>query len=152
MLRIYPGEPYFEMATKQGRMYRILEHRLVVARSLGRLLKPWEMVHHINGIKNDNRLDNLELLPAHIGNLVNQSYRLLTERVAELESRVQELEAMNKVQVLQIKSLRDGNTELSLPRSISRQESVETRTEGTPPDNVQKRPAPGTGGDIVQPS
>lgn len=76
------------MADKKREVY---EHRLVMAKSLERCLYPWEIVHHKNGIKGDNRLENLEL----IGGLDNHSLKHTSHLLAiikALEERVRELE------------------------------------------------------------
>ncbi len=44
-----------------GKTLWVLEHRLVMEQHLGRILRPDENVHHRNGDKQDNRLENLEL-------------------------------------------------------------------------------------------
>lgn len=49
-------------ADKKGRMF---EHTYVMSQYLGRPLRKKELIHHKNGIRHDNRIENLEL--CHIG-------------------------------------------------------------------------------------
>lgn len=64
LIKVAPNSPG-TFGTKQTWMFA---HRHVMQQHLGRPLSPTEQVHHRNGNKTDNRLDNLELWSANHGN------------------------------------------------------------------------------------
>lgn len=69
----------------------VLEHRLVLEEKLGRYLDPDEHGHHLNGIKDDNRPENLVAMPKarHNQSLV----------MNVLQARIRELEQENQMSV-----------------------------------------------------
>lgn len=152
---LHTGNPYFGMASRSGRSYRVLEHRLVMAKHLGRCLESWEVVHHKGVLypegrvenRSDNRIENLELLP---GDSPNTMYSRVAVRVAELEGvigklelRVKDLEAQNRLLRWQVSNLRQGNPEPNSPNEYNVGEKcVETRADGTQPDNAHSASRP----------
>jgi hypothetical protein len=61
--------PDYPFATKPDARGYFREHRMVMELHLGRQLLATEVVHHINGVKNDNRLENLELIGDQVSHM-----------------------------------------------------------------------------------
>ncbi|MBA7566116.1 hypothetical protein ES708_07803 [subsurface metagenome] len=96
LIKLRPDDFFYPMAGKRG---YVLEHRLIMARHLNRCLLPWEIVHHRNGVRDDNRLTNLQLLPSQTQHTPSTHWQKevnkLQGRVTELEKRITLLEAEN---------------------------------------------------------
>jgi hypothetical protein len=75
---------YIKVTVGHDRRRQTLAHRVVVENSLGRLLAPNENVHHRNGCRHDNRIENLELwtrkqpLGQRVTDAVNWAREILT--------------------------------------------------------------------------
>lgn len=59
MTKGYLNKDGYRIVSFGGRVLQ--QHRLVMEQAIGRQLLPDETVHHKNGVRDDNRLDNLEL-------------------------------------------------------------------------------------------
>lgn len=75
----YPRHPD---ASKSGWM---LQHRLVAEEAIGRRLLPKEHVHHLNGIKDDNRPENLQVLNTGDHTRITLAARVARERAERAE-------------------------------------------------------------------
>lgn len=79
----------------------VMQHRLVVEAALGRYLQPEETVHHKNGIKNDNRLENLELLESRYAHVLEHSiYEKIRGQLEPLLRELHPLEASKQLGIV----------------------------------------------------
>ena len=99
-IRLLPTDFFYPMVAQDG---YVLEHRLIVAKALGRNLHRWEIVHHKKGFaKDDNRYPitlqlvtddrhkQITILEMQITDLQKQ-VRLLKFQVKELNSQLMKI-------------------------------------------------------------
>lgn len=82
--RIISGEgrwmipaPSFYKGKRYIKNRYIYEHRFIMEKKIGRLLNKNEIVHHINGNKLDNRIENLKVMDKHthyLKHIKNKTY------------------------------------------------------------------------------
>ena len=98
-IRLPKDDFFYSMVARDGYVY---EHRLVVARALGRCLHRWEIVHHKHNKypagsledKQDNRYpENLQL----VSDDRHKQISILENRIKLLEARMTLLEAENTI-------------------------------------------------------
>jgi len=94
LVKLQPTDFFYSMANKDG---YVLEHRLVMAKQVGRNLHSWEIVHH-KGIRlkgKRNRSDNLEDNLQLVSDDRHKQITILENKIGNLEKRVTLLEAEN---------------------------------------------------------
>ena len=93
---IYVQQPSHPYCNKNG---YVMEHRLMMEQHIGRLLTKSEVVHHRNGFKADNRLENLQLMTA----VEHRAFHLTADkRLFAAEARIALLETFIRDHGLQV--------------------------------------------------
>jgi len=82
LITLHPNDFFYPMTNSRRRVF---EHRLVMAQHLGRCLHRWEIVHHRNGVRDDNRIENLQLV-------TDERHKQITM----LEMQIKQLKAENQ--------------------------------------------------------
>ena len=91
---------------------QIKEHRAIMAIKMNRPLETWEIVHHINGIRNDNREENLEIFSTLENYNKHHCCGFRENEVLEDNVRLVEENKKLKEEIMQLKEvLKNANTQ-----------------------------------------
>ena len=81
---LQPDDPYYKMRGQNG---FVMEHRYAMAQHLNRPLTKDEIVHHLNGIRTDNRIENLALV-SRFNHPTKTLMKLLQKQIRKLEAKL----------------------------------------------------------------
>jgi hypothetical protein len=88
MIKLQSDDFFYSMANSAGYVF---EHRLVMAKHLGRCLQSWEIIHHKNHIRTDNRIENLQLVSGDKHTqitILENKIKMLEKRILILETKL----------------------------------------------------------------
>lgn len=80
-------KPNHPMSDSKGYVY---EHRYVMSQKLKKVLNKNEIVHHINGIKTDNSIDNLELIMPYMHKYIHGKEKCNLPKIRQYKMRCSE--------------------------------------------------------------
>lgn len=86
---------YKLLISKSG-AFHYYEHRLIAEEFLRRPLRRWEVVHHINGRKDDNRFENLCVLSRFDHQMYHGWYRWIYETFGNYPRRETQIDRLRR--------------------------------------------------------
>ena len=111
LIWIPPDNFFRQMTNPRG---YVMEHRLVMAKKLGRCLHRWELVHHLNGIRDDNPPENLAITMKQYHEkhtfevILKTQVQILENKIDKLLEGQRELKQEIRLLRLENKQLREG--------------------------------------------
>ena len=87
---------YIILWNANSKYHYVLEHRDIMEKELKRKLNSNELVHHLNGIRDDNRIENLVIVNSH-NHERHTLLKLAKKRIKELEKQLEKFKKEGKI-------------------------------------------------------